>query len=181
MKTRRLRVLVIWLGVTLVVLIASAKLAQEATTVEIYHLTTHWYFKAPIEQVWHELVDGDEQWKQAVGRGDETIGVGTVAYNEVKGELPYTLRFTTKITRFEPPFICEAKSTGDLVGSGKWVLEPRDEGTAATFYWDVGMSNPILNLLSKIPFVRDAMVQNHDQVMEEDYRHTVARLEGAPD
>ncbi len=181
MKTRQLRILAISAGVAVLVLIAAAKLAQEATTLEIYHLTTHWYFNAPVEQVWHELVDSDEQWQQAAARGEKTIGAGTIAYNEVKGDLPYTLRFTTEITRFEPPFICEAKSTGDLVGSGKWVLEPRDGGTAATFYWDVGMSNPVLNLLSKVPFVRDAMVQNHDQVMQEDYRHTLARLEGAPD
>lgn len=177
MKTRKLRVLILSLVAAALVLMASAKLVQEATTIEVYHLTTHWFFHAPIEQVWHELITSDEQWKQAAARGEKAIGVGTVAYNEVKGDLPYTLRFTTKITQFEPPFICEAQSTGDLVGTGKWVLEERDGGTAATFYWDVGMSNPALNLLSKVPFVKDAMVQNHDQVMEEDYRTTRARLE----
>ncbi len=179
MKTRRLGILILLLGVAALVLIASTQLGQ-VTTMEMYHLTTRWFFHAPIERVWDELITNDEQWKKAAARGNQTIGVGTVVDNEVKGDLPYTLRFTTEIIRYEPPYICEAKSSGDLVGTGKWVLESRDGGTTATFYWDVGLGNPLLNFLSKIPFVKDAMTQNHDQVMEEDYRQTRAKLEGTP-
>lgn len=179
MKVRQV-ITILLLGVVAMALIASTKMSQGVTSMETYHLTTRWFFHAPIERVWEELITNDEQWKQATARGETTIGVGTIVNNEVKGDLPYTLRFTTQITRYEPPFVCEATSSGDLVGTGRWVLEPRDGGTAATFYWDVGMSNPLLNFVSKIPFVKDAMTQNHDQVMEEDYQRTRAKLEGVP-
>ena len=179
MKRSKRTILIVLFALLAPILVASAKIMQEASTLEVYHLTTRWFFNAPVEQVWQELVVNDQQWVQAVSSGDKPIGVGTRVVNEVKGELPYTLRFTTEITQFEPPFICEATSTGDLVGTGKWVLESREGGTAATFYWDVGMSNPLLNLLSKIPVARDAMVQNHDEVMEGDYRAIRAKLEGS--
>ncbi len=179
MKKRQLGIPILLLGLAALVLIV-ADLAHEATTMEVYHLTTRWFFHAPIEQVWQELVVNDQQWQDATTGANKTIGVGTRVDNEVKGDLPYTLRFTTEITRFEEPFVCEATSSGDLVGTGEWVLESRDSGTAATFYWDVGLGNPVLNLLSKIPVAKEAMTQNHDEVMEEDYRITRARLEGTP-
>lgn len=181
MKKQQLGILIISLGVVAGVWIAFMNLAPQVTTMEMYHLTTRWFFHAPIERVWEELITNDEQWKKAAARGNEIIGVGTIVDNEVKGELPYSLRFTTEITRHEPPFLCEVTSSGDLVGTGKWVLEARDDGTAATFYWDVGLGNPFLNLLSKVPFIKEAMIQNHDEVMEEDYRHTRATLEGVPE
>ena len=179
MKKRQLGISIILLASAALVLIVTI-LAREASTTEMYHFTTRWFFHAPIERVWEEVVATDE-WKQAAARGNGTIGVGTIVENEVKGDLPYTLRFTTDATRYEPPFIAEIKSAGDLVGTGKWVLESRDGGTAVTFYWDVGMSNPLFNLISKIPAVKDVMSQNHDGVMEDLYRLTRAKLEGAPE
>lgn len=179
MKKRQLRISIILLVFAALVLTA-IYLAREASMTEMYHFTTRWFFRAPAERVWEEEVATDE-WKQAAARSNGTVGVGTLVENEVKGDLPYTLRFTTEVTRYEPPFIAEVKSTGDLVGTGKWILEPRDGGTAVTFYWDVGMSNPFFNLLSKIPAVKDAMSQNHDEVMQEIYRATRAKLEGTPE
>ncbi len=180
MKKRQLAILTTLLTLGVLVLLVSIKLVQEANNIEMYHLTTRWFFHAPIDRVWAELTTNDEQWKKAASQGNGMIGIGTFVDNEVKGDLPYTLRFRTEITRYEPPFVIEATSSGDLVGKGTWVLEARDGGTEATFYWDVGMSNPILNLLSKIPFVKSAMAENHDQVMAEDYLRTRAKLEGVP-
>lgn len=179
MKKRQLGITIILLALAALTLTA-IYLVREASTTEVYHFTTRWFFRAPIEQVWNEVVATDE-WKQAAARGNGTIGVGTIIENEVKGDLPYTLRFTTEVTRYEQPFVAEIKSTGDLVGTGKWILESRNGGTAVTFYWDVGMSNPFFNLISKIPAVKDAMSENHDGVMEELYRSTRDKLEGAPE
>ncbi len=178
MKKRQLGISIILLASVALVLTVTI-LGREASTTEMYHFTTRWFFHAPIERVWENVVATDE-WKQAAARENGVVGVGTVIENEVKGDLPYTLHFTTEVTRYEPPFVAEATSSGDLVGTGKWILESRDGGTAVTFYWDVGMSNPFFNLISKIPAVKDAMVENHDGVMEEDYRQLVAKLESAP-
>ncbi len=177
MKKRSLIVRITLLTIGVLVVLVSVKLAQEARNIEMYHLTTRWFFHAPIERVWAELTTNDEQWKKAASQGNGTLGVGTFVDNEVKGDLPYTLRFRTEITRYEPPFVIEATSTGDLEGKGTWVLTERDGGTEATFYWDVGMSNPIFNLLSKVSFVKSAMAENHDRVMAEDYSRTRARVE----
>lgn len=151
---------------------------------EMYHFVTHWTFHAPIDLVWQEIND-IEKWplwwhsyKQAMIRGEQkSSGVGTIVDNRVKGTLPYSLAYATQITRWEPPMLLELISTGDLIGNGKFVLEPRGDGTAVTFYWDVGTSNAVFNLLAKLPFVRRIMEKNHGVVMDDGYRGLRARVE----
>jgi hypothetical protein len=58
------------------------------------------------------------------------------------------------------------------------VLEPGESGTESVFYWDVGTTNPVLNLLGKIPFVRVMLVRNHDNVMAKGYEVVRSRIEG---
>jgi len=151
---------------------------------EMYHFVTHWYFHAPIDLVWREL-NNIEAWplwwrsyQKAAIRGEQkSIEVGTIVDNRVKGSLPYSLTYDTQITQWEPPALLELKSTGDLVGNGKFMLEARDDGTAVTFYWDVGTSNAVFNLLAKLPFIRRFMEKNHGVVMDDGYRGLRARIE----
>jgi len=72
----------------------------------------------------------------------------------------------------------DLKSSGDLLGGGQWVLERQTNGTAVTFYWDVGMTNSFLNLLGKLPFVKAMMEKSHNDVMDNGYRVLKPRLEG---
>ena len=127
---------------------------------KIDHFVTEWFFQAPIERVWEEIIDVEawptfwQTYKKATIRGPEPrLQLGSVVDSEVrpKGALSYTLRFTLEVTAFQPPILMEIKSSGDLVGTGKWVLEPQAGGTAVTYYWDVGLTNPILNLLRQLP------------------------------
>lgn len=46
-----------------------------------------------------------------------------------------------------------------------------------TYYWDVGLSNPLLNLLGKLSFTRAMLEKNHDYVMNEGYRGLKVRIE----
>ena len=103
--------------------------------------------------------------------------LGSVVDHEVRGELPYSVSFRAVVTLFEPPHRLEISSSGDLVGTGRLVLETRDQGTAVTYCWDVGPSNPLLNLLGKLPFTRTMLEKNHDYVMDEGYRGLKARIE----
>jgi uncharacterized protein YndB with AHSA1/START domain len=151
---------------------------------EIYHLITNWYFTAPIESVWEELIDAKSWpswwpcWRKLKFHGSESkLRLGTIAYNEVKGQLPYSLRFSNEVTLIQEPYLIENKSSGDLVGKGKTVLEQRDDGTVVTIYWDVATSNPIFNLLGKLPFVRAMIEKNHDYVMDDGFRGLKQRLE----
>lgn len=151
---------------------------------ETYHFVTNWHFQAPIERVWEELVDVKAwptwwpSWRKATLHGAESKSqLGSMIDNEVKGTLPYSLRFTTQVTAFQPPQLLELKSLGDLSGGGKFVLERRDDGTAVTYYWDVATANPVFNLLGKLPFVRAMIEKNHDYVMDEGYRGLKPRVE----
>jgi carbon monoxide dehydrogenase subunit G len=152
---------------------------------EMYHFLTKWFFNAPIEKLWKEIEDLDswptwsEGFKKVKIRGPElTAQLGTVADAEVKGSLPYTLHFKLEVTTIQPPTLMEFKSAGDLAGTGKWVLEPRDNGTAVTYFWDVGTTNPIFNLAGKLPFVRKMMEKNHDEVMKSAYQGLKNKVKG---
>lgn len=151
----------------------------------MYHFITKWFFQAPVERVWDEAANMKaypEWWrnlKKAKMHGPESrLQLGSVVDCEVKGALPFSLRFTVEVTTFQPPNCMEIKSTGDLAGSGKWVLEPQNGGTLSTFYWDVGTTSPILNLLGRIPFVKPMLKKNHDDVMAKGYEIVKSRIEG---
>ena len=152
---------------------------------EMYHFVTKWFFQAPIERVWEEIIDV-ETWptwwqsiKKAKIRGAERKPqLGSVVDCEVMGSRLYTLRFWFEVATLQPPKIMEIKASGDLLGSGKWLLERQADGTAVTFYWDVGMTNPIMNLLGKLPFIKAWMENNHNKVMANGYRVLKQKLEG---
>jgi uncharacterized protein YndB with AHSA1/START domain len=151
---------------------------------ETYHFITKWHFRAPIELVWDVIVDVGAwptwwpSWRKAQSRsGESRSQLGSITDHEVKGTLPYSMRFTTEVVRFESPRLLESTSTGDLVGNGRFVLEERDDGTAVTYYWDVATSNPVFNLLGKLPFVRAMVEKNHDHVMDDGYRGLKRRVE----
>lgn len=64
-------------------------------------------------------------WKRATIRGPAPrVQLGSVVDCEVKGALPYTLCFWIEITALQPPRLMGVESSGDLVGTGKGVLEP---------------------------------------------------------
>ena len=151
---------------------------------EMYHFVTRWFFRAPVEKVWEEAASMEaypEWWqslKKARMRGPGSrLQLGSIVDCEVRGALPYELRFTAEVTAFQPPRLMEIRSSGDLVGSGKWVLETQDEGTMSTFYWDVGTTNAVLNLLGKLPFVRAMLERNHNDVMAKGYEVVKSRVE----
>ena len=151
---------------------------------EMYHFVTKWFFTVPFERVWEETanIEAYPTWwknlKKAKLRGPESkLQLGSIADCEVKGALPFSLRFTVEVTAFEPLHLVEIKSTGDLVGTGKWVLETKDNGTQSLFYWDVGTTNPILNILARIPFVKPILEKSHNDVMEKGYEIVKSRVE----
>jgi len=151
---------------------------------EPYHFVTTWFFHSPIERVWEEIVDIPSwpswwtSWKKATFHGSvPPLQLGSVIDHEVRGRLPYCVRFRTVVTVFQPPHRLEIMSSGDLAGTGTLVLDPRDHGTGVTYCWDVGLSNPLLNLLGKLSFTRALLEKNHNYVMDEGYRGLTARIE----
>ena len=150
-----------------------------------YHFVTKWYFKAPVECVWQELLDSQawpnwwKGWQKVTPEGQDTsTKVGAKARHEVRGFLPYSLRFITEITVLRRPVQLEIQSSGDLVGTGRFELDERDGGTYVTFYWDVATPRPLLDAVANLRFSRLLMELNHDYLMENGFRGLKLRLEG---
>lgn len=140
----------------------------------IYNFYTENVLKAPIEKVWSILEDA-ESWPKW-SRGFKKIEIlgpegkiqnGSVLDCEVKGSLPYSLRFKLEVTSTNSPKSMTYNADGHLRGTGKWELEETDKGTVIKYWWDVGMTNPFFNFISKIGFIKKAMEKNHDRVMEQ--------------
>jgi len=151
---------------------------------EPYHFVTKWFFHAPIQRVWEEIVDIPSwpswwaSWEKATFHGSvPPLQLGSVIDHGVRGTLPYSVRFRTVVTLFQPPHCLEIASSGDLVGTGTLILEPQDQGTVVTYSWDVGLSNPLLNFLGKLSLTRALLEKNHDSVMDEGYCGLKKRVE----
>ncbi len=152
---------------------------------EMYHFVTNWTFHAPIEKVWEKIIDVESYptyWpsmKKTEIRGPEPLlQAGSIVDYELKGSLPYLLRFSTEVVAFQPPDLMELASSGALMGDGKLLLKSHADGTALTFYWDVGMTNPFFNLLGKLPFIKAVMEKSHNVVMASGYQVLKSNLEG---
>ena len=151
---------------------------------EMYHFVTQWFFLAPVKQVWGQIADLKSYpakwpvWKKATVRGSEPeLQHGSVIDYVARGIFPISTRFTIEITVFQPPTLLEYVSSGDLVGKCKWVMEPHDDGTVVTSCWDMGLTLAVVNLLSKLPFVKSILGKHHDLVMAQGYRSFRAILE----
>jgi len=151
---------------------------------EPYHFVTDWRFKAPVQQVWTVVLDIVRYpgwWKNfrrvTVTRGDGR-SIGSVIECEVRGSLPYSLRYALEVMESEEYRHILLRSTGDLVGTGRWAFSEVGPQTQAVYYWDVATTNPILNLVA--PLARGALAKNHEQVMANGYAALRPHVEALP-
>jgi len=141
---------------------------------EPYHFVTDWRFRATLERVWSVVLDIERYpgwWKNfrrvKIIRGDGK-SVGSIIECEVRGSLPYSLSYALEVLDAEQYRHILLRSTGDLVGSGRWDFSTVEPGSVkAVYYWDVATTNPILNLLA--PLAKGALAKNHEQVMANGY------------
>ncbi len=136
----------------------------------VYHFRTDWPFKAPLATVWSVVLDIEHYpawWSNfrrvKLRRGDGK-SPGSVIECEVRGSLPYSLNYALEVMRADPMRSIDLRSTGDLVGTGRWeFVERAPHDILATYFWDVGTTNPILNVVA--PLARGLLARNHEQVM----------------
>ena len=99
---------------------------------------------------------------------------GAAAEGGPRGD-PYPVRFETRITTIERPFLIEAEAEGELAGTGRWrFFDGRD--TAVTYEWNVRTTRPWMNVLT--PVARPVFRWNHNVVMHQGGRG-LAHLLGA--
>jgi len=150
---------------------------------EPYHFVTDWRFRAPVQRVWAVILDIErypDWWRNfrgvSITRGDGR-SIGSVIECEVRGSLPYSLRYALEVIESEDYRHILLRSTGDLVGTGRWAFAEAEADTQAVYYWDVATTNPILNLVA--PLARSALAKNHEQVMANGYAALRPHLEAS--
>jgi hypothetical protein len=123
-----------------------------------YHFVTHWRVEAAPEEVADILGDVPSLpvWWPSVylevtqtNPGDEN-GVGKSASLYTKGWLPYSLRWSFRVTEANYPhgFILEA--FGDLTGRGEWKLTRDGRFVNIEYDWRIRADKPLLEKLSFI-------------------------------
>ena len=112
--------------------------------------------------------------------GDASSGVGRVVALHTRGWLPYTLRWTLKITDSFGPNGFAFTAAGDFEGRGRWTFVPAGLWTEATFDWEVDVRKPLLRALA--PLLRPVFAANHRWAMrrgEESLRLELERRRAA--
>ena len=95
----------------------------------------------------------------------------------MRGSLPHSLNYALERLEAEEYRHILLRSTGDLVGTGRWEFSEGEPGSAnAVYYWDVATTNPILNLVA--PLARGELARNHKQVMANGYAALRPHVEG---
>jgi uncharacterized protein YndB with AHSA1/START domain len=130
-----------------------------------YVFIDEWDVDAPQEAVFMALADGSTypEWWKPVYIACESEGppdVGRTSKQHFKGRLPYTLRTSSEIVRYEPPNEFEVSVVGDLTGRGVWTLTPIDGNVHIRFDWRVIADRPLLRYLT--PVLRPAFRWNHN-------------------
>jgi hypothetical protein len=160
-----------------------------------YHFITTWTIHATAEEISAVLGDapGLARWWPSVylrvrqTEPGDAVGVGKRVELWTKGWLPYTLRWTFRVTESDPPRGFRIDAEGDFVGRGIWTLQPIDapatDGgpvTLVTYDWLILAEKGILRRLS--PVMKPIFGANHRWAMargEESLRLELARRHAA--
>jgi uncharacterized protein YndB with AHSA1/START domain len=157
-----------------------------------YNFTTIWRFRQPIERVWDAINAAEDYprwWPDILYYECETPenprGVGARGTRAVRGFLPYSLRYSTEITKTDAPRELAYDARGDLEGDGRFVLAEVADGktdseangrvTEVTIYWNVDTKGRWLNRLA--PLLKWLFAANHNYVMRRGERGLAKWLE----
>ena len=121
-----------------------------------YHFITHWHIKGTVKEIAEVLSQATElpRWWpsvyldiQELEAGDEN-GIGKVIHLYTKGWLPYTLRWSFRVTESRYPFGFTLEAWGDFIGRGIWTFEQDGEWVNITYDWKIRAEKPLLRYLS---------------------------------
>lgn len=121
-----------------------------------YEFVTRWEVEATPDEVFSILEEPTAlpRWWPSVylevtevdpGGAD---GVGRVTSFFTKGWLPYTLRWSSRLTGARRPSHIELEAFGDLEGRGVWSLEASGSTCVVTYRWTARAEKPLLKTVS---------------------------------
>lgn len=149
-------------------------------TANEYHFITHWRVRGNVAEVLDILGNAEDlvRWWPSVYL--DVTKRGEVVELCTKGWLPYTLRWSFRVTESRPDgFVLEA--FGDFVGRGEWIVKQEGAEVAITYDWRIRAEKPLLRLFS--PILKPLFAANHRWAMdkgEESLKLELARLHGEP-
>jgi len=118
-----------------------------------YHFVTIWKVRGTAHEVAEVLSDplGLVRWWPSVylgvkelEPGDPKTGVGRVVELYTKGWLPYTLRWSFKVTESRGDEGFTLVADGDFVGTGVWTLEQQGDIVSVKYDWRIRADKPLL-------------------------------------
>ena len=136
-----------------------------------YEFVTRWEVEATPDEVFSILEEPTAlpRWwpsvyldvtEVEVGGAD---GVGRVTSFFTKGWLPYTLRWSARLSRAQRPTLIELDAFGDLEGHGVWTLEARGSACLVTYRWTVRAQRALLKTMSFA--LKPLFAANHEWAM----------------
>ena len=99
-----------------------------------------------------------------IERGDPS-GVGSSYELLTRGWLPYTLRWSFRVTEVEPDKRAVIEAWGHLVGRGEWTFEQDGEYAVITYDWKIRAEKPLLTRLSWL--LKPVFTANHRWAMNQ--------------
>lgn len=162
---------------------------KEIVSSNEYHFITHWQVQAALGEVVDIIGDAESlpRWWPSVylqvrvlEPGDSN-GVGRRVALYTKGWLPYTLRWSFRVTEANAPHGFTLVAEGDFVGRGIWAFKQNGECVDITYDWKIEAEKPLLKRLSFVmkPLFalnhRWAMARGEESLrLELERRHTPA-------
>jgi uncharacterized protein YndB with AHSA1/START domain len=135
-----------------------------------YRFVTIWRFDQPIGQVWEAINAAEDYplwWPNILYyrclTPSNPRGVGAKGERAVRGFLPYSLKYTTTITKSEAPQDLMYNADGDLTGNGRFLLKVVGGKTEVFIFWNVSTKGRWLNRLA--PLLKWLFAWNHNHVM----------------
>lgn len=140
-------------------------------TTNEYHFITQWPITGTVKEVAEVLSQATDlvRWwpsvyldVQEVEAGDEN-GIGKVVDLYTKGWLPYTLRWSFRVTESSYPYGFTLEAWGNFIGRGIWTLEQQGEWVNVVYDWKIRAGKPLLRSLSFL--LKPVFSANHHWAM----------------
>ncbi len=136
-----------------------------------YEFFTVWRVAGTIEEVRAVLADAESlpRWWPAVYLSVRLVdegaadGVGRTVDLHTKGWLPYTLRWTLRITEPMTDEGFALSASGDLDGTGRWTFRQDGPEVEITYDWRISATKPLLRRLSWL--LKPGFSANHHWAM----------------
>ncbi len=137
-----------------------------------YHFDSTWVVEAPVLNAFDTLRDYEAHptwWRyvRSTRRAEPRNGSIAVRY-EIQSPLLYSLSFDVELEDALRPHLIVTRASGDLSGSGEWLLGESDGVTTIHHRWNVATTKVWMNAVA--PLGRPPFRWAHDRIMEDGAR-----------